>query len=66
MGGAGKQVGGCPDVSDVGDISIYVMSFLSLQTNAEILHSNNSFEKSFTNSFIHNLIPHVTLHIIHS
>lgn len=66
MGGAGKQVRGCPDVSAVGDISIYVTSFLSLQTNAEILHSSNSFEKSFIYSFIHNLIPHVTLHIIHS
>jgi len=66
VGGVGKQVSGSPDVSAVGDTSIYVMSFLSLQTNAEILHSNNSFEKSPIYSYIHNLIPHVTLHIIHS
>ena len=38
----------------------------SLQTNAEIMHSYNSFEKSFMDSFIYYLIPHVTLHIIHS
>lgn len=61
MGGAGKQPRGCSDVSVVGDIGINVTSFLS-PDNAEIIHSNNSFEKSF----IHKLIPHVTLYTVNS
>ena len=48
-------------MSVVGDIGINVTSFLS-PDNAEIIHSNNSFEKSF----IHKLIPHVTLYTVNS
>jgi hypothetical protein len=47
-------------------IVVLMLWVSSLQTNAEIIHSNNSFEKYFMDSFIHNLIPHITLHIIHS